>query len=53
VSFELAGYLLPGAAADGTAPAPAANRRRAASPAEGALRRTGAPSEGQEVADET
>ena len=36
VSFELAGYLLPGAAADGTVPAPAATPAPSASPAEAA-----------------
>lgn len=55
VSFELAGYLLPGAAADGTVPAPAAAPVPApsASPAEAApAPHPAPPSEGQEVADE-
>ena len=52
VSFELAGYLLPGAA-DGTVPAPAAAPTPAASPAEATpAPQPAPPSEGQEVADE-
>lgn len=57
VSFELAGYLLPGAAADGTVPAPSAAPAPApappASPAEAPpAPHPAPPSEGQEVADE-
>ncbi|WP_425508387.1 type II secretion system protein GspM [Stenotrophomonas sepilia] len=51
VSFELAGYLLPGAAADGTVPAPAA--APSTSPAEATpAPQPAPPSEGPEVADE-
>ncbi|WP_425604596.1 type II secretion system protein GspM [Stenotrophomonas pavanii] len=54
VSFELAGYLLPGAAADGAATTPAAAPAVPPSPAEATpAPPPAAPSEGQEVADET
>ncbi|KOQ75118.1 general secretion pathway protein GspM, partial [Stenotrophomonas maltophilia] len=54
VSFELAGYLLPGAAADGAATTPAAAPAVLPSPAEATpAPPPAAPSEGQEVADET
>jgi len=53
VSFELAGYLLPGAAADGAAPAPAAEPGAAPQPPSAAPAPSPAvPEEGQEVADE-
>lgn len=54
VSFELVGYLLPGAAADGSAPAPAAEPVSAPQPPSAApAPAPAAPAEGQEVADET
>ncbi|HFF6007098.1 TPA: type II secretion system protein GspM [Stenotrophomonas maltophilia] len=54
VSFELAGYLLPGAAADGSAPAPATEPVSAPQPPSAApAPAPAAPVEGQEVADET
>ncbi|HDS1534081.1 TPA: general secretion pathway protein GspM [Stenotrophomonas maltophilia] len=54
VSFELAGYLLPGAAADGSAPTPAAEPVSAPqSPSAAPAPAPAAPVEGQEVADET
>ena len=53
VSFELAGYLLPGAAADGAAAAPAAEPGAAPQPPSAAPAPSpAAPEEGQEVADE-
>ena len=54
VSFELAGYLLPGAAADGSAPTPAAEPVSAPQPPSAPpAPAPAAPVEGQEVADET
>ncbi|WP_430543231.1 type II secretion system protein GspM [Stenotrophomonas maltophilia] len=54
VSFELAGYLLPAAAADGSAPTPAAEPVSAPqSPSAAPAPAPAAPVEGQEVADET
>ncbi|PZS49323.1 type II secretion system protein GspM [Stenotrophomonas maltophilia] len=54
VSFELAGYLLPGAAADGSAPAPATEPVSAPQPPSAPpAPAPAAPVEGLEVADET
>ena len=54
VSFELAGYLLPGAATDAATPAPAAEPVVQPQPSPAAAAPApAAPAEGQEVADET